>query len=139
MDMYEVLGVPRDAGETDIRQAYLRLIRRLHPDRNDSATAQDEFGRVREAYLTLVDAEKRREYDATGTVSVKVVRAPTYASVCNEMDIVRYKRQYRFSEEEKADVARWHAAFGGDMDLVLKYVPFATAKDKSRFVRMVGA
>jgi curved DNA-binding protein len=65
-DYYDILGVPRDASEEDIRRAYRRLARENHPDVNKDPGAEDRFKEVSEAYETLRDADKRRAYDAGG-------------------------------------------------------------------------
>jgi molecular chaperone DnaJ len=66
-DYYEVLGVGRDANETEIKKAFRRLARELHPDVNDhDPQAEEKFKEAAEAYEVLSDAEKRRTYDAYG-------------------------------------------------------------------------
>lgn len=66
-DLYEVLGVDRDASERDIKKAYKRLAMKFHPDRNpDDATAADKFKEVKEAYEILTDDQKRAAYDQYG-------------------------------------------------------------------------
>jgi molecular chaperone DnaJ len=66
-DYYEVLGVGRDASETEIKKAFRRLARELHPDVNDhDPEAEEKFKEAAEAYEVLSDAEKRRTYDAYG-------------------------------------------------------------------------
>jgi curved DNA-binding protein CbpA len=64
-DFYEVLGVPRDASEDEIRQARRRLARKLHPDVNAEADA-DAIAAVNQAYDVLVDPSRRAAYDETG-------------------------------------------------------------------------
>jgi len=62
MSFYAVLGVPPDADEQAIRQAYRRLARRYHPDRGQGSSI-DNFRRVNEAYETLSDSARRHAYD----------------------------------------------------------------------------
>jgi molecular chaperone DnaJ len=66
-DYYEVLGVGRDASETEIKKAFRGLARELHPDVNDhDPEAEEKFKAAAEAYEVLSDAERRRTYDSYG-------------------------------------------------------------------------
>ena len=66
-DYYSELGVPRDADEKQIKQAYRRLARRHHPDLNpDDKGAEDRFKQVNEAYEVLSDPDSRKKYDRYG-------------------------------------------------------------------------
>lgn len=65
-DYYEVLGVTRDAGEGDIKKAFRRLARELHPDVNDDPGAEERFKEAAEAYEVLSDSERRATYDRYG-------------------------------------------------------------------------
>ena len=63
-DPYSVLGVPRTASEDDIRRAFRRLAKELHPDVNpDNASSVERFKRVSAAYELLGDPDKRKAYD----------------------------------------------------------------------------
>ena len=65
-DHYEALGVARDASEDQIKKAYRKLARELHPDVNPAPEAQERFKAVTHAYEVLSDANSRRQYDMGG-------------------------------------------------------------------------
>jgi molecular chaperone DnaJ len=65
-DYYEVLGVPRDATDEQIKKAFRRLAFEYHPDRNREDGAEEKFKEVNEAYEVLSDANKRAAYDRFG-------------------------------------------------------------------------
>jgi molecular chaperone DnaJ len=66
-DYYDVLGVSRDADETEIKKAFRRLARELHPDVNaHDPGAEDKFKEAAEAYEVLSDEQRRQTYDAYG-------------------------------------------------------------------------
>lgn len=82
-DLYEVLGVSRDASERDIKKAYKRLAMKYHPDRNQEADAADKFKEVKEAYEVLTDPQKKSKLMTNMDMPPlnKVVWAAAVASV----------------------------------------------------------
>lgn len=65
-DYYEVLGIPKDSSEKDIKKAYRKLAKQFHPDVNKELGAEAKFREVQEAYETLSDTSKRSAYDKYG-------------------------------------------------------------------------
>ncbi len=72
-DYYEVLGVPKNAGKGDIKNAYRKLALQYHPDRNKSQGAEERFKEISEAYAVLSDDDKRKRYDTYGHVGTEEV------------------------------------------------------------------
>lgn len=73
-DYHEILGLPRDATDEDIKRAYRRLAREHHPDRNPALRSADRMKEINAAYETLSDPERRRAHDR---VSAPRARAAT--------------------------------------------------------------
>jgi tetratricopeptide (TPR) repeat protein len=90
-DYYQILEVPKDASQAQIRSAYKKLALKYHPDRNpNNPAAEDYFKRVNEAYHTLSDSNKKYYYDYS--LSKPIVHppysppTPTYAPYQNSYD-----------------------------------------------------
>lgn len=69
-DAYEVLGISKNASETEIKQAYRKLAKQYHPDLNHEPGAAEKFKEVQEAYDVLSDADKKARYDQYGWAGV---------------------------------------------------------------------
>lgn len=74
-DYYKILGVPRNASEKEIKNAYRKLAMKYHPDRNqkeaDKKKAEENFKEAKEAYEVLSDEDKRKIYDQYGHAGVE--------------------------------------------------------------------
>lgn len=102
-DPYKVLGVERNASQDDIKKAYRRLAKELHPDRHpgDSATAE-RFKEVSAAYNLLGDAEQRKRYDRGEIDAEGQERAPH-----------GFHRAYAGGARDAEEVFRDFGGFGG--------------------------
>src|SRR5215210_7562051 len=72
-DYYEILGVPKNASEEEIKKSYRKLAMKYHPDRNQGDGGKDaeaRFKEAKEAYEMLSEAEKRAAYDQFGHAGV---------------------------------------------------------------------
>lgn len=73
MDYYEILGVPRNASDDDIKKAYRKLVGKWHPDKwvngtdEEKKTAEEKIKQINEANSVLSDPEKRKNYDMFGS------------------------------------------------------------------------
>src|SRR3954447_2353191 len=80
-DFYEVLGISREAGSGEVKSAFRRLARELHPDvNNHDPEAEEKFKEAAEAYEVLSDPERRRSYDAYGREGMRAGGFPGGAS-----------------------------------------------------------
>ena len=87
-DYYELLGVERTATDAEIKKAFRKLARELHPDVNNDANAQERFRAVAEAYEVLSDSDRRRLYDQYGHAGLRRGGyAPTDFAFTNLSDI----------------------------------------------------
>ncbi len=71
-DLYQTLGVDRNATKDDIKKAHRKLAIKFHPDKNPGKDAQEKFKRIQEAYDVLSDEEKRPAYDRYGSDFEKI-------------------------------------------------------------------
>jgi molecular chaperone DnaJ len=86
-DYYEVLGVPRDASEDDIKRAFRLRARELHPDVNADPQAEARFKELAQAYEALSDPETRAAYDRYGAEGLRGRPGPEFADFGSFQDL----------------------------------------------------
>ncbi|HXW60450.1 MAG TPA: DnaJ domain-containing protein, partial [Myxococcota bacterium] len=86
-DYYEILGVGRDATESELKSAYRKLAHKYHPDKNPGdKDGEERFKKASEAYAVLSDAQKRAQYDRFGHAGMGSM-GDDFASNINIQDI----------------------------------------------------
>jgi curved DNA-binding protein CbpA len=103
MTHYEVLGVSEHASSLQIKDAYRRLVKQYHPDRNPSSEAAELIKLINEAYDVLSDSQKRSAYDRRYQVYFEQVVQETPQEIYRR-EYIRQRReeQRREKEEERA-------------------------------------
>ena len=104
-DYYIVLGVSRDAALVKIKRAYRKAVKRYHPDVTSSREGAEKFKKIKEAYETLRNEEKRRRYDkelARERSPFRITEVPSLVrrrtSLFDEIDT--YKTEIKLSMED---------------------------------------
>eukprot|EP00898_Chlorokybus_atmophyticus_P004787 jgi/Chlat1/5309/Chrsp35S05252 len=145
-NLYEVLGVSREATAAEIKKAYHRLALQLHPDKNpNDESAHSKFQTLQRVYAVLSDEEKRRVYNETGSLEdSEELSGEQFDSLYNfyrtmyrkvtEADIERYEDSYRGSAEETRDLTELYQRFKGNMKLVFAWLCCSREDDSHRFM-----
>jgi curved DNA-binding protein len=82
-DYYAILGVPRNATLEQIKEAYRRLAKEYHPDKNPSPEAEERFKLINEAYQVLSDPASKSGYDASYcTIKSRIIQPKYY--ICSK-------------------------------------------------------
>lgn len=116
-DLYETLGVARDADPDTIRKAYRKLARQNHPDLNpNDAAAEERFKQVSQAWEVLEDPERRRNYDEFGEISLESGFDAERARSAREA----FGSRFGFGGREGAGRGREEFHFGG-IDEMLRH------------------
>ncbi|XP_054707142.1 dnaJ homolog subfamily B member 14-like [Uloborus diversus] len=106
-DFYEILGVAKDAGESDIKKQYRKLALQFHPDKNKAPGATEAFKAIGNAFAVLSDPEKRKQYDTFGSQDGKNLKRSSYQ---------RHQGYYEYSRGFESDISAeelFNMFFGG--------------------------
>ena len=88
-DYYEILGVPRDASDEEIKRAFRRAAQRNHPDIDTSDGAEERFKELNEAYRVLSDRQRRTAYDMFGHAGVDGASGGGFEGIRRRLRAVR--------------------------------------------------
>ncbi len=111
--MYEILGVPRDASEDDIKKAYKKLAMKHHPDRGGDP---EEFKRVSSAYEVLSDPDKRRELDVPPGFRARPPKQEEYNITVTLRDaFLGTTKNLRVTRKKQCGVCGGHGLFMGEI------------------------
>ncbi len=125
-DYYEILEIPRNASEEEIKKAYRRLARKYHPDLNKDPSAQEKFKEINEAYQVLSDPEKRRLYDMYGHAA--------FQGAGSQQSYERYTTNVNFGDIEDL-LSDFMKGFGFDFDTIFERAAKGRRRDRRRPVK----
>jgi len=145
-DLYQVLGLDKQANESQIKKAYHKLSLRVHPDRvveEDRELATRKFQCIGAIYALLSDASRRGLYDECGEVDDEndPLREDKdweeYWRILfpkiTQKDIEKFEKEYKGSADEKEDIKKAYLDGEGNMDHILDSVLLSTVEDEDRF------
>ncbi|XP_043286544.1 J domain-containing protein CG6693 [Venturia canescens] len=143
-DFYDVLKIPKNANEKQVKKAYHKLSLLVHPDRVEESIkieATEKFKVLGRIHSILSDTEKRKIYDESGQYDEEsdevVMRnwSDYWRTLFKEItveDINNYEKNYKGSETEIKDLKRAYMDGKGDMDYILEAVPFTNCEEEPR-------
>lgn len=142
-NLYEVLGVDKDASQAQLRKAYYRNALTCHPDKVQGK--EKEFQALSVAYEILKNPESRAEYDEHGElVDEEDLNSTEFDAWKSYFDnifggittsqIDKFAEKYKCSEEEEQDVLKYYQQFKGDLSKMLENVMLSSDRDTSRWV-----
>lgn len=144
---YKVLDLERTADQKQIRKAYYRAAVKHHPDKvgeTEKDAATEQFQKIQFAYNILSDERRKEKYDRTGSTKEATELDDEgfdwkdffdgLNEKVNEDAINRFKKEYKDSEDEKADLLAAYTKFEGSMDEIYEYVMLSNVlEDDERF------
>jgi DnaJ family protein C protein 9 len=149
-DLYEVLGVAKEAKDTEIKRAYHKLSLKVHPDRvelNQIEESTLKFQILSKIYSVLSDPEKRTLYNDTGCVDEDDVidQDTDWVNVWKMMfksitieDIKQFEKKYKGSIEEEDDLKSAYIDYEGNMDKIMESVMCSEMGDEDRYKDLIS-
>ncbi|XP_028323857.1 dnaJ homolog subfamily C member 9 [Gouania willdenowi] len=147
-NLYEVLGVSKEAVEKEIRRSYYKVSLKVHPDRApDDPQATEKFQVLGKVYSVLSDKEQRVVYDEQGVVDEESDALSQdrcwedywrllFPKV-TQNDIVEFEKKYKGSDEERKDVIQLYMQHEGDMNAIMDSTLCCTQEDEPRLSSLI--
>ncbi|KAI9780757.1 MAG: hypothetical protein M1839_006545 [Geoglossum umbratile] len=150
---YEVLGIEKNATESEVKSAYRKQALKHHPDKvsaEQRESANQAFQEIAFAYAILSDERRRKRYDTTGRTEETLdsedldfnwrdFYREQWRDVVTEEVIEKVKIEYRGSEEEKRDLLGYYEEFKGDMGKIFESVMCSDLlEDEDRFREIIN-
>lgn len=149
-NLYEVLGINKEASEADIRRSYYKVSLRVHPDRApEDPQATEKFQVLGKLYAVLSDKEQRAVYDEQGVVDEE--SDALSQDRCWEdywrllfpkitvQDILEFEKKYKGSDEERQDLIQLYTQHQGDMDAITGSAMCCSQEDEPRICSIIQA
>lgn len=148
--LYEVLGINKEATESEIRRSYYKVSLKVHPDRApEDPLATEKFQVLGKLYAVLSDKEQRAVYDEQGVVDEE--SDVLSQDRCWEeywrvlfpkitvQDILEFEKKYKGSDEERQDVIQLYVQHQGDMDAITASALCSSQEDEPRLCSLIQA
>ncbi|XP_044765059.1 J domain-containing protein CG6693-like isoform X2 [Coccinella septempunctata] len=146
-NFYEILEVPKDASQKDIKKAYHKLSLVVHPDRVDSPqklVATEKFKVLGKIHSILQDESKRKIYDDCGEFDDEGDTDFNWMEYWRSLfkkislkDIQNFENEYKGSETEVRDIKKAYESCKGNMTKMMEYIPFSNPESEPRIIEVV--
>ncbi|XP_034753224.1 dnaJ homolog subfamily C member 9 [Etheostoma cragini] len=149
-NLYEVLGINKEATETEIRRSYYKVSLKVHPDRApEDPLATEKFQVLGKLYAVLSDKEQRVVYNEQGVVDEE--SNALSQDRCWEdywrllfpkitlQDILEFENTYKGSDEERQDVIQLYVQHQGNMDAIIDSAMCCSQDDEPRLCSIIQA
>merc|ERR1712045_988586 len=109
---YEILGIKRDAKQSEEKQAYFKLAKVYHPDVNQEDNARDTFDKITEAYTTLIDLTQRYFYDQHGVACLELKKRGSHSTIFDWVPKYSIYEHESRVDGESTELEDWFKAQG---------------------------
>jgi len=109
---YEILGIKRDAKQSEVKVAYFKMVKIYHPDVNSAENARENFDKITEAYTTLIDLTQRYFYDNHGTACQELKKKGSQSTIFDWVPRYTIYHEQSRADGETTEVEDWFKAQG---------------------------